>query len=225
MSAYILLLEDDEELASLTSRYLRTQGFEVEILSSLKAIQAYHNFAKPDLLLCDVMLPDGNSFDIFPFLERHFPCPIIFLTALDEDKDQITGLNIGACDYLVKPIHPEVLLAKINAILRAIGKVKTLKMVGGASLDDKAQQLHVGNTVITLNSDEVKILHCLFSNYPNHVSRESLFNEVLARMYDGLDRAVDLKVSRLRKKLQKHGVTEIDFVSHRGLGYYIKVTA
>lgn len=225
MSGYVLLLEDDVELAELTSSYLRKHGYEVHLLTTLSEIQAYKDFSKPDLLLCDVMLPDGNSFDIFPFLERNFHCPILFLTALDDDRDQVKGLNIGAYDYLVKPIHPDVLLAKIKAVLRTLGKVKTLKTVGEASLDDKTQQLNVAQLRIPLNPDEVKILHCLFSSYPEHVSRESLFNEVIGRAYDGLDRAADLKVSRLRKKLAKYGVTQIDFISHRGLGYCIKVNS
>lgn len=218
----VLLIEDDKELASLISRYLSKNGLDVNIVNSIAAFKASFE-QQPDIILCDVMLPDGNGFELFPQLKKHFSCPVLFLTALDSDRSQIKGLNLGANDYLIKPIRPELLLARINNSLRLSGKGEATKAIGPLRLDTTHRQLHYQQHQLNLNDDEVRLFALFIQSYPTPLSRETLFKEIIGREYDGLDRAADLKISRLRRKIRDHGIEELDIISIRGEGYLLQV--
>ncbi|PHI36315.1 hypothetical protein CBQ28_15010 [Pseudoalteromonas sp. GCY] len=223
MKQNILLIEDDKELADLISRFLDQNGFEVLKLTSIREFKATCSILRPDLIICDIMLPDGDGFKLFPLLKKHFNCPIFFLTALDSDHSQIKGLNIGADDYLIKPIHPELLLARINSTLRLKGMGNVTKVLGPLTLDTAQRQLHFNHLSLHLNDDETHLFELFIQAYPTPLSRENLFREVIGREYDGLDRAADLKVSRLRKKIRTHGLKGLDIISVRGEGYLIQI--
>ncbi len=219
----VLLIEDDKELASLISRYLSKNGLDVNIVNSIAAFKAHFDQLQPDIILCDVMLPDGNGFELFPQLKKHFSCPVLFLTALDSDRSQIKGLNLGANDYLIKPIRPELLLARINNSLRLSGKGEATKAIGQLKLDTTHRLLHCKEQQLNLNDDEVRLFSLFIQHYPTPLSRETLFKEIIGREYDGLDRAADLKVSRLRRKIRDHGIEGLDIISIRGEGYLLQV--
>ncbi|MFY8274738.1 response regulator transcription factor [Pseudoalteromonas sp. SSDWG2] len=223
MNHQVLLIEDDKELADLVSRYLSNNGLEVQVINTVGEFKAQFTQYSPDIILCDIMLPDGNGFDLFPILKKNFSCPVIFLTALDSDVSQIKGLNLGANDYLIKPIRPELLLARVNSSLRISGKGEVTKAIGPVKLDTAKRQLECFEHAISLNDDELRLLTLFMQNYPTPLSRETLFKEVIGREYDGLDRAADLKVSRLRRKIRDHGVDGLDIISIRGEGYLMQV--
>ncbi|MGC0121221.1 response regulator transcription factor [Pseudoalteromonas piscicida] len=223
MRQNILLLEDDKELADLISRFLDQNGFEVLKLTSIREFKATSSTLHPALVICDIMLPDGDGFKLFPLLKKHFSCPIFFLTALDSDHSQIKGLNLGADDYLIKPIRPELLLARINSALRLKGVGSIVKVLGPLTLDTAQRRLYLNHLSLHLNDDETHLFELFFQAYPTPLSRENLFREIIGREYDGLDRAADLKVSRLRKKIRTHGLKGLDIISIRGEGYLIQI--
>ncbi|MEO2267475.1 response regulator transcription factor [Pseudoalteromonas pernae] len=223
MNHQVLLIEDDKELANLISRFLSQNGLDVTTVNTIAQFKTGYSQFHPDIILCDVMLPDGNGFELFPMLKKNFSCPVLFLTALDSDRSQIKGLNLGANDYLIKPIRPEVLLARVNNSLRLSGKGEASKAIGPVKLDTAHRTLICHNQQINLNDDEIRLFTLFFQNYPTPLSRETLFKEIIGREYDGLDRAADLKISRLRRKIRDHGIEGLDIISIRGEGYLLQI--
>lgn len=224
--AKILIIEDDKPLAQLIQRLLNQAGYWVDIAFDLASVKthAQHNRTL-DLILCDIMLPDGDGLTFSEFLQTEFSCPFIFLTALDSDDTQVKGLNLGASDYLIKPIKPEVLLARVKAALRRAGvDINNKLQLGQLRLDDSRQQAFFGKTDLELGQDEFKILKLMLNQDPKPVSREKLFNKIIGREYNGADRAIDLKISRLRKKMAAHQ-TSLGIKSIRGEGYMLTLDA
>lgn len=216
----LLLIEDDVPLAQLTVSYLQRQGYQLcHATTVAQAVQLPKSF-RPSLIICDVMLPDQSGFAASGLLVSRFQCPLLFLTALDSTDDQITGLTLGACDYIVKPVQPALLLAKIEANLRKTSVPPVLQLKIGSLLLDKAlQQLTIAGEQISLTTMEFALLW-IFAQQPAQVlSREYLFEQIVGRPYDGMDRAIDAKVSRLRKRLQELAIPGLELVTVHGRGY------
>ena len=143
-------------------------------------------------------------------------------------QSQIKGLNLGAYDYLIKPIKPELLLAKIKTIIAHTVKQDSFSDHSDClRIDSKKRDIYFHNTALNLNESEFDIIAYLAKNMPQPVSREVLFKHVIGREYDGLDRAIDLKVSRLRKKLKdtiSSHKNSLDIKSVRGKGYSLDIS-
>lgn len=217
----ILLIEDDLPLAELVCTYLEQEGFHLVHLDNAEDALLRQDADDFDLILCDVMLPGQDGFSLYPQLAASYPCPIIFLTALDSHLDQIRGLDLGACDYLLKPVVPPLLLARIKASLRK-QQPKTARdslRLHDLELNPNLQQVNLGNEVISFTTKEFSLLW-IFVLYAGKVlSREFLFEQFVGREYDGLDRAIDLKVSRLRKRLDELNVPGLTITTIHGKGY------
>jgi len=214
----ILLIEDDAGLARGISEYLQIQH--IELLHAATAQQALAVAGDFDLILCDIMLPDGNGLQLLPALQQRWACPVLFLTALSSADDQICGLEAGAADYLCKPIDPSLLLAKIRSSLRARQHQhrRTLAL-HDLVIDFSLNRALLAGRPLQLTSLEFDIL-CFFMTRPGQiVSRELLFHHLVGRAYDGLDRAIDVRISRLRKHLEQLNVTGLAIVTVRGQGY------
>jgi two-component system, OmpR family, response regulator len=217
----ILLLEDDAQLASLICRFLNQRTCEVTHASSGSAFMKALHHRDYDLILADVVLPDASGFRLLQQCRNQLNCPLIFLSALSAVKDQVCGLELGACDYLVKPVDPELLWAKIEATLRygrrSAPKVADISF-GSLQVDLESREAIVDGAPLGLTSNEFDLL-LIFAEQPAQLlSREYLFRRVVGREFDGLDRAVDMRVSRLRKKLDSL-TTSIAIRSIRGRGY------
>ncbi|MBE0377959.1 response regulator transcription factor [Pseudoalteromonas prydzensis] len=225
---HIYLIEDDLKLAKLIQLFLLKQGFTIDIFNSVADYKRHSATFIPALIICDVMLPDGNGFELFQQLSTEHTCPIIFLTALDSDQSHIKGLNLGAYDYLIKPLKPELLLAKINAILRQSDTNQHESNEQPITLNHTKREAYFIGMPLNLNDSEFEIIAFLIKSAPHPVSREMLFKQVIGRNYNGLDRAIDLKISRLRKKLttlfsnQKSDIT-LDIKSVRSKGYCLDI--
>ena len=226
---HIYLIEDDLKLAKLIQLFLLKQGFTIDIFNSVADYKRHSATFIPALIICDVMLPDGNGFELFQQLSDEHTCPIIFLTALDSDQSHIKGLNLGAYDYLIKPLKPELLLAKINAILRQSDTSQPCDSTEKPlTLNHTKREAYFTGIPLNLNDSEFEIIAFLIKNSPQPVSREVLFKQVIGRNYNGLDRAIDLKISRLRKKLtilfsnHKSTIT-LDIKSVRSKGYCLDI--
>lgn len=217
----LLLIEDDLPLASLISQYLRANQCDIVHVSTGEEVNLFVNIEQFDIILCDVMLPDINGFELFATLQEKVTCPIIFLTALDEDQDQIYGLELGAVDYIVKPVEPSVLLARIKAHLRLI-KNNTLSStlwVNDLLFDKKQKKIFYQQQLLQTTVQEFELLCLLAEHHREVVPRETLFQQIIGREYDGLDRSVDLIVSRLRKKFDDLNLGLLTIRSIRGQGY------
>lgn len=199
----ILLIEDDKALAELISAFLESEGYRLTLAGSAEAARpllASHEF---QLVICDIMLPGQDGFTFFPTLSRLSQAPVILMTALVEDADEIRGLELGAVDYINKPVVPSLLLARIKARLRPNNLPKLQQwQYKEISLHLSQQQLNVGECTFALTTQESALLWVFVHAIDQVLTREYLFEQLVSRSYDGLDRTIDLKVSRLRKKLE-----------------------
>ena len=223
----ILIVDDDEELCSLVTRYLKSEGFAADAvhngLQGAERALADHYV----LVVLDVMLPGANGFDVLRQIRRKSAVPVLMLTARGDDVDRIVGLEIGADDYLPKPFNPRELVARIRAVLRRTqappvvvpeSEAEHLR-VGDIELDIAARLVRRDSEAIDLTGAEFDLLTILLRNAGQVVTREELVRHVLGRSLTPLDRSIDTLVSNLRRKLghSRDGVERIK--SLRGIGY------
>ena len=201
----IILVEDDLRLSELVSRYLETNGFRVTIADLGGPVVDQVQNAMPDLVILDLGLPGEDGFSICKQLRPAYPNPILILTARNNDIDHVLGLELGADDYVIKPVEPRVLLARIGALLRrskpplpTAGRTLTF---GGLLINVVSRTVKWDGRPITLSRNEFDLLVHLASHAGEIQSREMLFKSLYNRDYDGLDRMLDIRISRLRKKL------------------------
>jgi DNA-binding response OmpR family regulator len=206
----ILLIEDDARLAELTSRYLTQNGLTVAVESNGAAAVARFNELRPRLVLLDLMLPGKDGLTICRELRQSFKGPILMLTAKDADIEQVIGLEAGADDYVAKPAEPMVLLARIRALLRRVDAIEPSAaaaaqpspdiVLGGLRVSE-AHRVWLDGEEVTLTTQEFELLYELARSAGTILSREDLFKRIRGIDYDGLDRSIDGRVSKLRKKL------------------------
>ncbi|KZN55172.1 hypothetical protein N474_15825 [Pseudoalteromonas luteoviolacea CPMOR-2] len=203
----ILLIDDDRELTALISQFLEQNGFMVDVLNDGRRAAEYVFKLQPDLIILDLMLPGTDGLTICREIRPHFSGAIIMLTALVDDIDEVTGLEVGADDYLCKPLKPRVLLAHIRAQLRRQSSLqeqhKDIRTVcdGSLQLDWRNRTVSYLNTEVTLSSAEFELLWVLAQSAGSIISRDSLHRKIFNLEYDAMDRSIDLRISRLRKKL------------------------
>ena len=209
----ILLVEDDQRLAELIRNYLQQQGFEVLIEDRGDTAPGRILRENPDLLILDLMLPGKDGLSVCQQVRSDYPGPILILTAREDDMDQVAGLELGADDYVKKPIEPRVLLARIRALFRRMEKGADQHSLptppprkdlafGSLRICFAARVAYLNNRVVDLTTTEFDLLALLASHAGTVLDRERIFSEMRGIDYDGLDRSVDIAISRLRKKLE-----------------------
>ncbi|MGO4890997.1 response regulator [Flavobacterium sp. W21_SRS_FM6] len=229
--AYVLLVEDDQRLSELIVSYLSQQGFEVKHLSNGDTLLSQVKQTKPDIVLLDVMLPGENGFTLCRQIRPFYNGPLLFMTAKGDDFDQVLGLEIGADDYIVKPVEPRVLLARINALLRRARHLSSpslpvQKLVFGQLVIDKnARCALLKGRNVQLTSHEFDMLWKLAENASTLVERSVLYDELIGREYDGLDRSADVRISRLRKKLEDNPLHPYRIKTIWGKGFFFVAEA
>lgn len=207
----ILIVEDDERLATLTREYLEGNGFEVDVEGDgNRAVDRILN-ENPDLVILDVMLPGEDGLGVCRRVRPEFSGPILMLTARTDDMDQVVGLEMGADDYISKPVRPRVLLARVRALLRRVvnaGDHTELQssddsrlQFGNLVVDNAMREAWLGNESIDLTSAEFDLLWLLASNAGRVLTREEIFTALRGIEYDGQDRSIDVRVSRIRPKV------------------------
>jgi DNA-binding response OmpR family regulator len=226
---HILLVEDDLRLSKLVKQFLVQQNFKVTVLNTGENAPRLILQHQPDLVILDIMLPKMDGFSICRALRKDFDKPIIFLTAKDSDFDHVLGLEIGADDYIIKPVVPHVLLAHINVVLRRATQsnqaVHEEISIGDLNIHKKSRKVFYQQQDIDLTSHEFELLWLLASNAGEPQSRDYIHREMLGREYDGLDRSVDVRISRLRKKLGDNADTPYKIITVWGKGYLFSTTA
>jgi len=219
----IILVEDDLRLSELVSRYLQNNGFRVTIAHRGDEAVEQVRRESPDLVILDIGLPGQDGFSICRQLRPSYTNPILILTARDNDIDQVLGLELGADDYVVKPVEPRVLMARINALLRR-SKIpnpfdnKTMRF-GRLVINAVARSVTLGDQPIALSSNEFDLLAYLAAHAGEIQSRETLFQKLYKREYDGLDRMLDVRISQLRKKLGDESDSAARIKTIWGQGY------
>ena len=212
MSGKVLVIEDDGNIAELLRLYLEKENFTVQIASDGgKGVEQAAEF-KPNLIILDIMLPVLDGWGVCREIRRTSKVPIIMLTAKGETFDKVTGLELGADDYIVKPFEPKELIARVQAVLRRYGDAETPDSTERCLSFDKltinldSYELSVNGQKIDTPPKELELLYHLALS-PNRVyTRNQLLDEVWGFDYFGDSRTVDVHVKRLREKLE--GVSE-----------------
>jgi len=226
--ARILLVEDSARLATSIRDYLERHAFEVTIEGDGLAAASRFERLRPDLVILDLMLPGRDGLAICRDIRRHHRVPILILTAKGENIDQVLGLEMGADDYVVKPVEPRVLLARIEAILRRsrteTGEARAMKLEGGRlSVDAARRAASISGRPLDLTTGDFDILWLLASRHGTVVTRDEILRVVRGIDYDGLDRSIDARICRLRRKLQDAGGAESMIKTVRLRGYLFAV--
>lgn len=221
VAKHILVVEDDTSLAEWLSDYLLDHGYGVTVASQGDFALEMIADKMPDLVLLDVMMPVKNGFDVCKEARAFYTGPILFMTACVEDGDEIRGLDAGADDYLTKPIRPQVLLARIKALLRRVSdeEQKQQLVFDSLVLNATAKSVTIDKLPLDLNANEFDVLWLLALKAGTIVSRNELVAQLRGIEYDGLDRSVDIRISRLRKKLQEALSQPYKVKTIRGKGY------
>ncbi|MDD0842841.1 winged helix-turn-helix domain-containing protein [Pseudomonas sp. Gutcm_11s] len=203
----ILIVEDDQRLAELTQEYLQSNGLQVAIESDGARAAARILQEQPDLVVLDLMLPGEDGLSICRKVRGQFAGPILMLTARTDDMDEVLGLEMGADDYVCKPVRPRVLLARIRALLRrsevvdAPAENQRRLEFGPLVIDSAMRESWLRGESIELTSAEFDLLWLLVSNAGRILSREEIFTALRGIEYDGQDRSIDVRISRIRPKI------------------------
>jgi two-component system phosphate regulon response regulator OmpR len=226
MQAHLLIVDDDERIRSLLQKYLVRQGFWVSSARDGAHARRLLEGLDFDLIVMDVMMPGEDGISLTRFIRETRQTPILLLTAMGEAADRIKGLEAGADDYLPKPFEPKELLLRVNSILRRIPTptqdtvVKTL-MLGEKSYDIERMELWQDNELIRLTATEVQLMK-IFSATPSEaVSRSSLVEQLGRDQGQAQERAVDVQITRLRRKLEKDPKQPRYLQTVRGAGYML----
>jgi two-component system response regulator RstA len=224
MQQTILLVDDDVAFTRLVSKSLQDAGYQTLVRhNGVQALECLQREAV-DLVILDVMMPEMDGLTACKQLRSFFSGPVLMLTALDEEVDEVIGLELGADDYLGKPLKPRLLLARIKALLRR-GQLQDVGeqplQLGELAVDTVKREASVAGRQIVLTDAEFDLLVYLLSRQGEIISREQLYLDVMRFEYDGLDRALDLRVSRLRKRLQEYAECGIQIKTVRAKGYLL----
>ncbi|WP_211317696.1 winged helix-turn-helix domain-containing protein [Edaphovirga cremea] len=228
-STTILLVEDDTRLATLTADFLTRQMFDVTIEGNGIAAIAYIEKHQPDLVLLDIMLPGASGMDVCKAVRPFYSGPIIMLTAMGESLDQVLGLELGADDYIIKPIEPRVLLARVRAQLRRVNQPAQPKddrqnstlTFGQLSINPDSRTVTLYDQQIPMTTAEFDVLWLLASEPGKVLTRDMLLLALKGIDFDGLDRTIDIHISRLRRKLDDDVDSPQKIKTVRGKGYLL----
>lgn len=225
----VLVVDDDPALRELLCDYLGASGFVVDVADGGEQMRQRMAAAAPDVLVLDVMLPGEDGLSLARSLRRSSTVPILMLSARGEEIDRVVGLEVGADDYLAKPFSPRELLARLRALLRRAGarQDEAAGAAGGKGqyafgpyvVDDAARRLLRGDVEVPTTGGEFELLST-FVKHPNRVlSRDELIGWLKGYERDAFDRSVDVRVTRLRRKIEVDPVHPQYIRTVRGEGY------
>lgn len=212
----ILLVEDNENIINGLKYAFTKNNYNLIAKDCVKTAKEYLNDNKPELIILDVSLPDGNGFDLYESFIREKKIPVIFLTARDDENDVIKGLNLGAEDYMTKPFSTKELLVRINKIILRNKKISIIK-IKDISFDLNKMIVKKDDNELELSSLELKILHLLFINIGKVVKRNTILDKIWEWTGNDVDdHTVTVYLKRIREKIG----TDI-IITIKGIGYRI----
>lgn len=223
----ILLVEDNQSLAESISDYLDIEGFDVSIEGNGNLAEQRILSEQPDLVILDLMLPGKDGLSICRDVRAHYPGMILMFTAKESEIDHIVGLEVGADDYMIKPVNPRLLLAKIKSLLRRDTSPTTqpesypegVKQFATLSVHALERRVTLNHQAVILTTMEFDLLD-LLTNHPGEVlDRDFIALNIHGRKHDALDRSIDTAISQLRKKLADSAKEPAIIKTVRGKGY------
>jgi DNA-binding response OmpR family regulator len=230
-SKKIIIVEDEPSLVFTLQDTLENEGYEVFVTKEGdKAVETVKK-ENPDLMILDLMLPGMSGFDVCRKVRSmNYTFPIIMLTARDQEIDKVTGLNIGADDYITKPFGVKELLARIQARLRRADKYANMTPINEVDLDPihvdlkNAKAEHPEKGELELTTREVELVRYLVAHSNEPVSRDALLENVWRYEYSTNTRTVDVHISKLRSKIEEHPDDPKYLVTLHGVGYMLKMS-
>jgi DNA-binding response OmpR family regulator len=223
----ILLVEDDRRLADLTATYLEQNGFRVAVEPRGDSAVERFTVERPRLVILDLMLPGLDGLTVCRELRRLNRAPILILTARDADIDQVIGLEAGADDYVKKPVDPIVLLARARALLRRAERsdegadTRPDLVLGALRISDSSREVWLDGQAVPMTTQEFELLRLLAHRAGQLVSRDEVFRAVRGIDYDGVDRSIDGRIVKLRRKLNDDAASPARIKTVWGKGYLL----
>ncbi len=223
-SARILLVEDEEALAESIRYSLEREGFSVSVaIDGRRAIEQFHA-NDPDLVILDLMLPEMSGLDVVRSIRQSSTVPIIIVTAKDSEADKVSGLELGADDYVTKPFSVRELVSRVRAHLRrsrmsAAPQAEEVLAGGPVEMDVGRHEVRVGGDSVLLPPKEFQLLELLLRRQGRLLTRDFLIEEVWGRDYVGDTKTLDVHVKRIRHKIELDPHEPVYLVTVRGLGY------
>ncbi|QBE99668.1 Sensory transduction protein regX3 [Blautia producta] len=226
----ILLIDDNEELVSMINGILKKSGFE-NIYTAGNCGSGLEVFLReePQLVILDIMLPDGDGFTLFRRLREESQVPILFLSARDEDNDRLFGLGLGADDYITKPFLPQELILRIHAILKRVyfsfaqlPKEEDVLILGKRRVSFENAQVATGGENISLTAKELLLLKKLNQNRGKIVTFDAICQAVWEDSYYGYENTLMVHIRHLREKIEENPSNPVWIQTVRGLGYRLK---
>lgn len=215
MRRRILLVEDDPKTSATVALYLQRDGYEVDIATDgIEALQRAHE-REPHLVILDLMLPRMDGLAVCRALRESSDAAIIMVTARSTEEDKLTGLDLGADDYVTKPFSPRELMARVRAVLRRAAEEDVIE-VAGITIDRMRREVRINESPVAMTPTEYRLLETLVRAGGRTFTRQELVERALGDEYDGLDRTVDVHVMNLRRKLGDRGKS---IVTVFGVGY------
>jgi DNA-binding response OmpR family regulator len=227
--ARLLLVEDDDALAELIQEYLSMHGFEPSRVASGDAGVEAIIETQPHVVILDLMLPGMSGLDVCRQVREAYSGAILMLTASRSEADHVAGLELGADDFVTKPIEPRVLLARIGTQLRRLQVDRAPSSdehngvidIGTLRVDVRSGSVYTDGKRVPLTTMEFDILAMLVKEAGTVVTRDKLYTCIIGIEYDGIDRGLDVHVSRIRRKLQRAGFDTSRLKSVRAVGYLL----
>lgn len=220
---HILVVEDDESLADWMGDYLLDNGFDLSISNRGDEAINLIKIDQPDIVILDINLPVKNGFEVCRAVREFYSKPILMLTARGDESDEVVGLESGANDYLIKPVRPKALLARVNALLNtgngAVNVNAQVREFGCFKIDAESRSVYLDDKLVELSSHEFNLLWLLTEQAGTVRSREEIVGQLRGIEYDGFNRSVDILISRLRKKLNDDSSKPTKIKTVWGKGY------
>lgn len=225
----IMIVEDDIKIADYLCSYIEKYGYEVNIATNFENIMATFRDVQPNLLLLDINLPSYDGYYWCRQVRKESICPVIFISARTGEMDQVMALENGGDDFIMKPFHPDIVMAKIRSQLRrAYGeyasKIEERKLIlEGLTLYPERLELRFGNEVTQLTKKETDVIESLLERYPRVAGRQDLLEKLWDDQVYVDENTLNVNMTRVRKKFQEIGIEDaVETV--RGAGYRIRTT-
>ncbi|MBN1201567.1 MAG: response regulator transcription factor [Anaerolineae bacterium] len=226
MTRKILIADDEQQILDTVRAYLESAGFQtVTARNGREALFAFRH-EQPDMIILDVMMPEMDGWEAARLIRKESDLPILFLTARVDDVDKITGLEIGADEYVTKPFSPRVLVAQVRAILRRVyGELSsepTIWRVGDLELNDETRLVTVGGERVELTPSEFDLLAILIARPGRVFTRMELLERLQGDAFVGYERTIDVHVKNLRAKIEQNPREPRHVETVYGIGYRMR---
>ena len=231
MSVKVLLVEDEKSIADGIIYNLKNEGLKVTHVDDGKIALDIFNEEHFDLLILDIMLPEVSGLEICKAIRKSSNVPIIILTAKDDENDKISGLEMGADDYITKPFSVKELISRVKAVLRRTKNSELLRgvdedlnfakeiTIGNIAMNPLRYEAKIDNEIIELRHREFELLYYLCENAGNIVSRDKLFSKVWGYSFAGNSKTLDVHIQRIRERIEVNPKSPKRLVTIRGVGY------